>query len=229
MRDYTHLERYLNTLAADIYGQPDDEGHHAMMEDIVKKWLPLLQGLESVLDVGCGQGQAIPLLQKYAARVEGVTLGEDVEAAQGKGFVIHRADMTFLPFPEKEFTLIFARHVLEHSPAPLLTLMEWRRVAQQWLLLVMPAIEHYGIGGRNHYSVMSKSQIKVLLHRSGWKALWADESEQTEYRWFCEKVDTPRAGNDIHIPPPKPSIEPKEENGIVRLGKPVEKEESNGE
>lgn len=188
MRDYQHIERYLNTLTADIYPQPPDPGHQGMLESICEKWIPGLANLQSVLDVGCAQGQAFPVLQRYAARVEGVTLGTDFNICQDKGLEVKLADISFLPYPDEDFDLIFARHVLEHSPAPLLSLMEWRRVSKQWLMLILPNPEHYGYGGGNHYYVLIREQVDNILDQSGWHAIWRDDSENTEIRLFCEKV-----------------------------------------
>ncbi len=188
MRDFQHIELYLNILAADIYPQPPDPGHQKMLETICERWLPLLSNLNSILDVGCGQGQAFDVLAKYAERVEGVTLGSDFDICRGKGLKVELADMSFLPYPDKEFDLIFARHVLEHSPAPLLSLMEWWRVSRQWLMLIMPDPEHWTYTGQNHYYVLNSDQIDNILAQTGWRAIWRDEEEKTELRVFCEKV-----------------------------------------
>lgn len=189
MRDYQHIERYFNILVDDIYPQPPDPGHMGMMENICKKWLPALSNLKSILDVGCGQGQAFPILQQYSKRVEGITLGTDFDICRNKGLKVRLADMSFLPYPDGEFDLIFARHTLEHSPAPLLTLMEWSRVSKQWLMLILPDPKHYGYGGKNHYYVFIREQMDNILGQSGWRAIWRDEEEATELRVFCEKVN----------------------------------------
>jgi SAM-dependent methyltransferase len=188
MRDYKHIELYLNTLAGDIYPQPPDVGHQAMLENVCQKWLPALSSLNSILDVGCAQGQAFPVLQRYAERAEGVTLGSDFDICRAKELNVKLADMSFLPYPDKEFDLIFARHVLEHSPAPLLSLMEWWRVSQQWLMLIMPDPKHYSYEGQNHYYVLNRDQINNLLAQAGWRPIWRDDEEKTEIRVFCEKV-----------------------------------------
>lgn len=187
MRDYQNLERYLNELIADVYEQPPDDGHQAALEFIVKKWLPNLHGLTSVLDVGCGQGQAFGILGQYAERVAGVTLGSDAAICKEKGLEVYCNDMSFLPFADNEFDLIFARHALEHSPMPLVTLMEWHRVAHQWLLVVTPNLEFFGPSGRNHYYVLRPDQWANLFERSGWHIIWDDMREKMEYRWLCEK------------------------------------------
>jgi SAM-dependent methyltransferase len=188
MRDYQHIERYLNTLAGDIYPQPSDPGHQAMLTNICEKWLPSLTNLNSILDVGCGQGQAFPTLKQHARRVEGITLGTDVNVCQSKGLKVKSADMSFLPYPDEDFDLIFARHVLEHSPAPLLSLMEWWRVSKQWLMLIMPDPKHYGYIGKNHYYVFVREQVDNILVQARWRPIWRDEEEKTELRIFCEKV-----------------------------------------
>lgn len=188
MRDYQNIELYLNTLAGDIYPQPPDKGHQAMLDNICQRWLPILSNLNSILDVGCGQGQAFPILRQYASRVEGVTLGPDYDICRTNDLDVKLADMSFLPYPDKEFDLIFARHVLEHSPAPLLSLMEWWRVSKQWLMLIMPDPEHYTHVGQNHYYVLNEDQINNILAQAGWRPIWRDEEEKTEIRVFCEKV-----------------------------------------
>lgn len=79
--------------------------------------------------------------------------------------------MTFLPFDDNEFDLIFARHVLEHSPFPIITLMEWHRVAKKkgWMCLVAPAPHYWLSGGRNHYSIVPLKNLEWWLRRSGWE------------------------------------------------------------
>jgi ubiquinone/menaquinone biosynthesis C-methylase UbiE len=83
-------------------------------------------------------------------------------------------DFTFLEYPDNYVDLIFARHSLEHSPMPLITLMEWARVSQNWLGIVLPAPEWYTYRGLNHYSVMNMEQIHNLLDVAGWNVMWED-------------------------------------------------------
>lgn len=187
MRDYQHIERYLNHLLADIYPQPSDRGHQVAIHQVCNEWLSKLDNINTILDVGCAQGQAIPELQKYG-KVVGVTLGEDADVAKKKGYDIYRNDISFLPFEDESFDLLFARHTIEHSPMPLLTLMEWYRVSRQWLLLVVPSLEFFGPTGINHYYVLQDDQWTNLLKRSGWHPIWEDDSNELEHRFMCEKV-----------------------------------------
>jgi SAM-dependent methyltransferase len=133
---------------------------------------------ESVLDVGCGQAFMAPLFSRHGFYWTGVTIGDDYKSARaflsGQNMsldLVHEADMTFLPFEDNEFDLIFARHVLEHSPFPIITLMEWHRVAKEtgWLCLVAPAPHFWLSGGRNHYSIVPLKNLEWWLRRSGWE------------------------------------------------------------
>jgi SAM-dependent methyltransferase len=96
--------------------------------------------------------------------------------------------MTFTDFDSESFDLVYSRHSLEHSPFPLLTLMEWHRIAKHWLLVILPNPEHYGWAGKNHYGVMNWEQAEYFLDRSGWKVIWDDKSEPSEIRLMCAKV-----------------------------------------
>jgi len=187
MRDYRHLERYLNTLQGDIYAQPPDEGHTSRAQEVIERWISVLDGLTSILDVGCGQGFAMPMLAQHAERVEGVTLGADYQVCVEQGLSVRNADMSFLPYADDEFDLIFARHSLEHSPMPLLTLMEWRRVSRRWLILIVPSLSSFGFVGRNHYYVLLPDQWEALINTAGWTVVWTeDDATEFEHRYFCE-------------------------------------------
>lgn len=172
MRDYKYIDSYLNRLYGDIYEQPEDDGHTHLARKVIDHWMSRMSTCHSVLDVGAGQGFCQPMFEKWGVSYEGVAIGEDVIAAQEKGRKVKVMDFTFLDYPDNSFDLIFARHALEHSPMPLLTLMEWSRVAKNWLGIVLPAPEWYTYKGQNHYSVMNLEQIRNLLDVAGWNILW---------------------------------------------------------
>lgn len=186
MRDYTHIDKYLNELAGDVYAQPFDDWHMQMSEDVLHQWIIGL-GLESVIDIGCG-ATAIsePFFTENGIHYTGISLGEDAQTAQNFGKNVFDMDMSFLTFPDEVFDLVWARHVLEHSPMPVLTLMEWHRVARKWLCLIMPNPTHFTYVGRNHYSVMEPHHIVWLLRRAGWKIV-QHQLLDMEFRFLCEK------------------------------------------
>jgi SAM-dependent methyltransferase len=168
MRDYARFDQYLDRLSQDIYAQPPDPGHTAWAMDAVRSLCTIPQGITNVLDAGCGQGFLAEAFTDMGLAYTGITLGEDFKVCQSKGLNVYEADMTFLPFEDKSFDLVFARHVLEHSPFPILTLMEWKRVSRGWLVLVAPAPGYWGQRGRNHYSVVPLATLEWWLARAGW-------------------------------------------------------------
>ena len=174
MRDYTHIDRYITRLYGDIYAQPEDVGHTRMAQKVIDFWASRMTTCHSVLDVGCGTGFCQPMFERWGMKYQGVALGEDVVQAQSLGHNVRLMDFNFLEYPDDYVDLIFARHSLEHSPMPLITLMEWARVAKNWLGIVLPAPEWYTYTGLNHYSVMNMEQITNLLKVAGWSILWMD-------------------------------------------------------
>lgn len=197
MRDYKHIEYYLNKLAGDIYLQPEDEGHTYYAKKAIDDWMSRMTTCKSVLDVGSGEGFCQPFFEHWNVSYEGVCLGEDFIVAQEKGRNVKKMDFHFLEYEDNSFDMIFARHSLEHSPMPLLALMEWERVSRFWLGIILPSPEWYGFKGKNHYSVMTQDQFENLLKPSGWKVLWnyADHRDKDgvgliphEYWYVLEKV-----------------------------------------
>lgn len=174
MRDFSHIDRYITQLYRDLYPQPPDEGHTALATKVINHWMSRMTTCHSVLDVGCGQGFCQYAFERHDVKYEGIALGEDVEIAQQLKHNVKKMDFSFLDYPDNSFDLIFARHALEHSPMPLITLMEWHRVSANWLGIILPAPEWYTFTGRNHYSVMTMEQIRNLLNVAGWNVIWED-------------------------------------------------------
>lgn len=191
MRNYLFFDRYLDELQQDIYEQPEDVGHTEMATEIIDKWMPLLPDVQTVLDAGCGTGFCKFVFNKYNLGYVGI----DTNDIAPWGFM--KGDFTFSNIHDEMFDLIFSRHTLEHSPFPLITLMEWHRIARKYLMLIVPNPSHYTYSGRNHYSVLNVQQCKWLLRRAGWEIFERDYSNATEMRFLCRKQ--PRLGYEGYI------------------------------
>jgi SAM-dependent methyltransferase len=194
MRNYENFDYYLTKLVGEIYEQPEDPGHTALAQKVIDFWMARLTSCTSVLDVGAGQGMCQSMFEKWGIKYEGVALGVDVIEAQKMARNIKKMDFSFLEYENDSWDLVFSRHSVEHSPAPLLTLMEWYRVSRQWLGLVVPAPESYGYVGRNHYYVLHQEQWFNLLVNAGWRVIWSDVEygntetpKPLEYWIFAEK------------------------------------------
>ena len=193
-RDYTHIDQYLSELQGDIYQQPLDDGHASMAKQVIENWVTKLTTCNNVLDVGCGQGDMQEWFEELGLEYTGVTLGIDYLVATRANRNVSKQDYTFLSYPDNSFDLIFARHSLEHSFSPILSLMEWHRVATSWLCLILPTPSYWGVAGRNHYSVVNASQAKFLMGRAGWVPIWEDMSDKREFRFMAQKMN--RLGYD---------------------------------
>jgi SAM-dependent methyltransferase len=106
----------------------------------------------------------------------GVTLSPgDIKICTDKGHKTKGYDLSFLPvqdgYIDESVDFIFLRHALEHSPYPIISLIEYNRILKQGakIYIEVPAPD----GSRrhewnlNHYSILGSSQLAALLHRTG--------------------------------------------------------------
>lgn len=171
MRNFSNIDRYLDMLEGDIYPEPDLPQHEDITGKVFQNYIiPNKQALGKVLDVGCGQGLALKRFKSLGIDTIGITLGkEDYEACLRQGYHVKLMDQSFLDFPDETFDLVYARHVLEHSIFPLVTLFEFNRVLRKggFLYVEVPRAESGYTKNPNHYSVFGKMSWRHLLNKSG--------------------------------------------------------------
>jgi ubiquinone/menaquinone biosynthesis C-methylase UbiE len=187
-RNFKHIDNYLTELEDDIYPQPPDAEHTKQAKYVIDNWVDDLD-VESVLDIGCGEAFCQPFFEEYDLEYLGVCLGEDYEIAKEQDRTVIKEDFHFLSLKDESWDLSFVRHSLEHSPMPLLALMEWHRVTRDYLILILPKPRFWLFIGRNHYSVVTGSQARFLLDRVGWQIIEEDNEHEWEYRFLCEKKE----------------------------------------
>jgi SAM-dependent methyltransferase len=191
---YHRFDSYIRQLTQDVYAQPIDPGHQDLSDAAIARMVGIANGAKTVLDVGCGQGVAEPTFRELGLEWTGVTLGEDYRVCKAKGLNVYQEDMSFLSFEAGSFDLVYARHVLEHSPFPILTLMEWARVASGgWLILIAPTPYFWGWKGRNHYSITTDEQLVWWLERAGWFPIFED-GLTTHDKVFTDHISPPSNG-----------------------------------
>lgn len=178
MRDYKHIDKYLDKLIEDIYPQPQDPGHTAWAQEAIDAFCSRMTGVKDVLDVGCGEAFCQEIFESKGMNYCGICLGQDYEVAREKGRNVFREDFSFIDFFDDTYDLVFSRHSLEHSPMPILTLMEWHRVTKKYVAIVLPSPEFWQHGGQNHYYVLNDPQWVNLFEKSGFEVEWSYSKQQ---------------------------------------------------
>lgn len=186
---------YENEIARTIVPEPEVSGHRESTITTILRLVPIVPGMK-ILDVGCGQGVARLPFEGLRSDMElnlewhGVTRGPDYQWCAAHDLPVDYADMHDLPYDAGSFDLLWCRHVIEHSFAPLFALREWRRVSRRWCVVVTPAAPHFA-QHPNHLTIMPKETWEYLFALSGWKIAKEDAGDplHMELRWLLEKED----------------------------------------
>lgn len=193
-RDYGHIDRYLDMLAADIYHEAPTDHHRAAAHDAIDTLIADLE-VEHVLELGCGAAPALDRAAALGMQTTGVTLGEEPCA-----HALIRADIHFTQLPTASTDVIVARHILEHSPMPLLLLMEMHRITRRYALVVVPCDEQIWVDWPNHYSVLSQPMWRKLFDRAGFSLLRQTEGplipDSKEWRFLLERKRESEIGSN---------------------------------
>ena len=168
------LEKFLTQLSQTTYPEPSTDGVGRSMQQVIEHIQARFPGAikGQVLDVGCGQGQALEIFSGLGLDATGITLNrEDLEVCRQRGLDVELMDMSFLAFADENFDFIWCRHCLEHSFMPFFTLHSLHRVLkrQGFAYIEVPAPDTV-VGhqtNKNHFSVMGQSMWTELMMRTG--------------------------------------------------------------
>jgi len=173
MRDYSRFDRFLSERESDVYPEEPSEPHVTITRSTIEGLHRdgFIRSDQRVLDVGCGQGIALDIFRRLGLQVVGITLGSDLEICRAKGFEVYQMDQNFMDFADDEFDLLWCRHILEHSVAPLFTLAEYQRVTKPdglvYIEVPAPDTSAHHESNPNHYSVLPASSWLSLFSRLG--------------------------------------------------------------
>lgn len=95
----------------------------------------------TILNVGCGTGGTLPVLEKYGA-VKNVDVSSDaIKYMRQLGYEVDKVKGIKLPYKDNTFDCVAAFDVLEHIDDDVDALREWKRVLKQngRIVLTVPA------------------------------------------------------------------------------------------
>jgi SAM-dependent methyltransferase len=143
----------------------------SFLEQIVQNSKFKIQN-SKILDVGCGTGGNLEMLDKFGA-AEGVDVSDDaLEFCKSKGLTVHKGLAESLPFEDESFDVVTALDVVEHLDDDIAGLKEMHRVLKtggKTLIFVPAFMWLWGVQDdvSNHRIRYTKKQIVERLEKSG--------------------------------------------------------------
>jgi len=173
---HANFEKHLHRLQSTVYPESISVQHSHITKTAIKAFVePKKQEIKNVLDVGCGQGPALEEFNILGLEAIGITLDDgDLNICREKGYLVEKQDMNFLTFQDESFDLVWARHCLEHSPMPMITLLEFERVVTPggYVYIEVPQDDSVHVDNLNHYSMLSDRAWQSLIRRTKLKLLY---------------------------------------------------------
>jgi 2-polyprenyl-3-methyl-5-hydroxy-6-metoxy-1,4-benzoquinol methylase len=139
--------------------------------------------IESVLDVGCGEGFTLRRLKENGIGEKFTGLDSSIEAIKlGKkenpDLDLGIGDIYDLKLKDKSFDLVVSTEVLEHLKKPELALKELKRVSRKYILLSVPNepwfyLSNYTQWGKDigHINSWSAGKFREFVRAQGLKIL----------------------------------------------------------
>ena len=180
--DLVKLRFYVDWLfQCHVYDEGESGFHKQLTTEVTKAYVdPLnLPKDAHIMDLGCGPGYFLDEMKERGyTNCVGVTLSDgDIKLCESKGHTVKKYDLSFLPqsdgYNDESVDFIFLRHALEHSPYPIISLIEYNRVLKQggrlYIEVPQPDCARRHEFNPNHYSILGSSQLVALLERTGFQ------------------------------------------------------------
>jgi SAM-dependent methyltransferase len=152
--------------------------------EIASRLNDIFPGKGKLMDIGCGYGHFIELMQERGWTVSGVEPSVNTSGyARSKGLDVRRATIEDVSFPEDFFEVVTAFYVLEHLFDPLAALIKIRETLKPGGIIVLriphttPIVKLLGhVGIRNnlydmpfHLYDFSPLTIRRILEKAGFE------------------------------------------------------------
>lgn len=185
MMMHLSFESFLADLRKDI-GPTLENSIHDHTSKIAIDRLHKLYNLKdkNIIDVGCGLGRDCLYMQSLGAKPLGITVNKK-EFENNNFQKIHFCDMHEM-YGYQNFDGIYASHVLEHSPVPLLVLYYFNKSIKDsgFVYIEVPSPKPWSIHNQNHYSIFEKAMWLELFSKAKFKCV-----EQINMQVKCQLAD----------------------------------------
>ncbi|MET0292856.1 MAG: class I SAM-dependent methyltransferase [Steroidobacteraceae bacterium] len=172
-----------------------------------------------LLDVGCSLGYTLEAARELGLDPTGVDISSvAVEHCRSLGFQAQVAGLDELPFPDRHFSVVVMKHVLEHTITPDVALREAKRVLREGGALFI-AVPHAG------YRKAVRNPSASRFYRPdahGGVEHWVYYTPETLGRLLKEQGFTVRSVHPLLVHPRQPGLATSVEWLTAPLRAPVE-------
>ena len=115
----------------------------------IETFLPLLNGNETFLDIGCGHGSVSSKLINKGHKVSGIEINKDaIESLESKGFEVFQKDISKPLELNKKFDVVMILDVLEHLFDPYFLLKEAKNATKSGGVIIVTVPLYFDIVDR---------------------------------------------------------------------------------
>ena len=188
------------------------------LRKVLQWYLSYVTGFQRVLDIGCGNGEFLGILQAAGHEAVGVDIDPAMVAAcQQQGYTAYEADVvTWLPTQSGQYDAIFSSNVIEHLDAPTVAAVvngAYQALRPGGLLLMgtpnpESAIVHFHEYWRDptHVRLYSRQVLEFFLHNAGFVEVKSDVNRETNWEGLApmlQALQTTAADDPVRQPPPR--------------------------